>query len=229
MATERAEIIEAEALVDDKPLVLLDIDGVLNAYEHAYADDETPSWDDYQKKYVELPDDMVKLFGYHHGTGYNITWSPTLTNRIRRLAESDDVDVVWLTSWNQFANHLANVCFWPDEKSPIRNFLDTDSHGFNPRYTIQKYMQTRDVLVARARAGVDAPVVNVDDEGIHVRSHAERMLELSSKYPDAYEPDEWRMAMDAPYTAIAPNPMFGITPSQMDAIEKAVGFDTTTS
>ena len=66
------------------PLLLLDVDGVLNAMR----------W--------ELPP------GWQRGVfnGYVLSWDPTITARLRGLHESGRVEVQWLTTWAENADRL---------------------------------------------------------------------------------------------------------------------------
>jgi HAD domain in Swiss Army Knife RNA repair proteins len=66
------------------PLLLLDVDGVLNAMR----------W--------ELPP------GWRQGmfNGYVLSWDPTITARLRELHESGRVEIQWLTTWAGDADRL---------------------------------------------------------------------------------------------------------------------------
>jgi hypothetical protein len=66
------------------PVLLLDVDGVLNAAR------------------VDLPD------GWARGrfNGYVLTWDPTVTARLRELHESGRVELQWLTTWTHNADKL---------------------------------------------------------------------------------------------------------------------------
>src|ERR687884_525237 len=66
----------------DVPILLLDVDGVLNAAR------------------VDLP------AGWTRGTfnGYVLTWDPTVTARLRELHESGRVEIQWLTTWTTDAD-----------------------------------------------------------------------------------------------------------------------------
>jgi hypothetical protein len=68
----------------DVPILLLDVDGVLNAAR------------------VDLPD------GWRRGTfnGFVLTWDPTVTARLRELHESGRVEIQWLTTWAGNADRL---------------------------------------------------------------------------------------------------------------------------
>ena len=68
----------------DRPILLLDVDGVLNAAR------------------VDLP------AGWERGTfnGYVLTWDPTITARLRELHVSGRVEMQWLTTWTADADRL---------------------------------------------------------------------------------------------------------------------------
>jgi hypothetical protein len=68
----------------DVPILLLDVDGVLNAAR------------------VELPE------GWGRGTfhGFVLSWDPTVTARLRALHESGRVEIQWLTTWTTDADEL---------------------------------------------------------------------------------------------------------------------------
>jgi HAD domain in Swiss Army Knife RNA repair proteins len=66
------------------PILLLDVDGVLNAAR------------------LDLPD------GWQRGTfnGFVLSWDPTVTARLRELHESGRVEIQWLTTWTTNADRL---------------------------------------------------------------------------------------------------------------------------
>jgi hypothetical protein len=68
----------------DVPILLLDVDGVLNAV------------------CADLPE------GWERGifNGYVLSWDPTVTARLRRLHESGRVEIQWLTTWTTDADRL---------------------------------------------------------------------------------------------------------------------------
>src|SRR3954469_2882256 len=68
----------------DVPILLLDVDGVLNAAR------------------LDLPD------GWQRGTfnGFVLSWDPTVTARVRELHESRRVKIQWLTTWTTNADRL---------------------------------------------------------------------------------------------------------------------------
>jgi HAD domain in Swiss Army Knife RNA repair proteins len=68
----------------DVPILLLDVDGVLNATA------------------FDLPE------GWSRGTfnGFVLSWDPTITARLRELHESGRVEIQWLTTWTTDADRL---------------------------------------------------------------------------------------------------------------------------
>jgi hypothetical protein len=68
----------------DVPILLLDVDGVLNAAR------------------LDLPE------GWRRGTfnGFVLSWDPTVTARLRELHESGRVEIQWLTTWTTDADRL---------------------------------------------------------------------------------------------------------------------------
>jgi hypothetical protein len=72
------------SVTTDVPILLLDVDGVLNAAR------------------MDLPE------GWERGTfnGFVLTWDPTVTARLRELHESGRVEIQWLTTWAWNADQL---------------------------------------------------------------------------------------------------------------------------
>jgi hypothetical protein len=68
----------------DVPILLLDVDGVLNAAR------------------LDLPE------GWRRGrvNGFVLSWNPTVTARLRELHESGRVEIQWLTTWTTNADRL---------------------------------------------------------------------------------------------------------------------------
>ena len=66
------------------PVLLLDVDGVLNALLH------------------DLPE------GWRRGTfhGYVLSWDPTVVARLRELHDAGRVELQWLTTWTHLADEL---------------------------------------------------------------------------------------------------------------------------
>lgn len=70
------------------PLVLLDIDGVLNAFER-----DEDSLDGWERGYATSD-----------GTSWSITYCPEVVAALRELHESGAVEIQWLTTWGHDAN-----------------------------------------------------------------------------------------------------------------------------
>src|SRR5215210_3524238 len=68
----------------DVPILLLDVDGVLNA------------------ACPELPE------GWRRGVfkGFELSWDPTITARLREMHDAGRVEIQWLTTWTTDADRL---------------------------------------------------------------------------------------------------------------------------
>lgn len=80
------------------PLMLLDIDGVINAYGYRPGETDLPDG-----AYRDLTEFSVNVAD---GRAFRFWTSPTLVAEIVALHESDTVEIGWLTTWQ----HQANVC-----------------------------------------------------------------------------------------------------------------------
>ena len=78
------------------PLLLLDIDGVLNAYQYRPAETETKRGD-----YTDLNEYSI---GTDIGRTFRFWTSPTLIAEINDLHNSGKVEIAWLTTWTHQAN-----------------------------------------------------------------------------------------------------------------------------
>src|SRR3954462_7884189 len=72
------------AVMSDRPILLLDVDGVLNAAKWELAE------------------------GWQRGNfrGFQLSWDPTVTARLRELHQSGRVEIQWLTTWTTNADRL---------------------------------------------------------------------------------------------------------------------------
>jgi HAD domain in Swiss Army Knife RNA repair proteins len=68
----------------DVPILLLDVDGVLNAPR------------------VDLPEGWQRGFF----NGFALSWDPTVTTRLRKLHDAGRVEIQWLTTWAADADRL---------------------------------------------------------------------------------------------------------------------------
>ena len=71
------------------PLVLLDVDGVLNALARPLP----PDWDDWQTGLASAA-----------GREYEIAWSPSVVHRLLEWHDAGRAEVQWLTTWGHDAN-----------------------------------------------------------------------------------------------------------------------------
>ena len=71
------------------PLLLLDVDGVLNALGRPLP----PDWDDWQTGWATAG-----------GRDYPIAWSPSVVRRLLAWHDERRVEVQWLTTWGHDAN-----------------------------------------------------------------------------------------------------------------------------
>lgn len=73
------------------PLLLLDVDGVLNALPDS--SDDLLVWPDWHSGWATAD-----------GSRWHITWSPTVVRQLRDWHESGAVELQWLTTWGHDAN-----------------------------------------------------------------------------------------------------------------------------
>jgi hypothetical protein len=71
------------------PLVLLDVDGVLNALGRPLP----PEWDDWKTGRATAA-----------GGSYEIAWSPSVVRRLLEWHEAGQAELQWLTTWGHDAN-----------------------------------------------------------------------------------------------------------------------------
>jgi hypothetical protein len=76
---------------DQPPVLLLDVDGVLNAFDRVPA--ARGGWDDWQQGSATA-----------EGTRWPITWSPQVVGTLRDWHERGRVELRWLTTWGHEAN-----------------------------------------------------------------------------------------------------------------------------
>lgn len=73
------------------PLVLLDVDGVLNALPES--GDDLLVWPEWESGWAET-----------EGRRYHITFAPPVIRQLREWHESGAVEIQWLTTWGHSAN-----------------------------------------------------------------------------------------------------------------------------
>lgn len=95
-----------------RPLVLLDVDGVLNAVPVL---GRSPAWDDWQTGTARA-----------EGRAFPITWSPSVVSAVRGWL--DVADVHWLTTWGHDANaSLRELLGLPE--LPVAGTYDSPAQG----------------------------------------------------------------------------------------------------
>lgn len=93
--------------------IYLDVDGVLNAVDKKFP---TGSWENWDRVGVN---------------GYSIAYSPDMVSALNDIAEMDDVEIVWLTTWQANAKTMiAPAIGLKGEEWDVALNLDMDAHGF---------------------------------------------------------------------------------------------------
>jgi len=88
MAAAPEHVEDLRSRLRTRPLVLLDVDGVLNAVPHSGA---SPAWPEWCTGHAVAQE-----------SAFRITWSPTVVDAVRGWTELADVQ--WLTTWGHDAN-----------------------------------------------------------------------------------------------------------------------------
>lgn len=183
-----------------RPLILLDVDGVLNAL------DAGPAWDDWQ---------VGKAVA--DGRAYRIHWSPSVVARVLRWTEVAEVQ--WLTTWGHDANQsLRQLLRMPE--LPVAGTWDggADAAGSAPSPGDSHADVTPaapDALtgrwwkfdVVRRLLGADPerPLVWLDDDLLGATDMA-----------------EWTSA-HARSLLVAPDPVSGLTVDDLQAVDEFLG------
>lgn len=202
----------------DRPIVTLDIDGVLNAFaarregfsRRLLLDDDPTHYELSHSQRVVIPSEMRRLHGYRPGTSFRITWSDELMADIRILSESGDATVVWLTSWNAFADFLGWRCFWGDGPSPALGFLDSTT-GMRRSSYAGKFVVLEELCKAMEVAHPDGdilPVIAIDDDAPweeRLWLSLDRTGEMDDPWPGCFH-------------GIMTNPRYGITRTEWQEI-----------
>lgn len=208
----RARIVGIDEIPADRPVVTLDIDGVLNAFDHGRpryswqrpAEDEPVPYDITDVRRVTLPGEMCDECGYRHGQSFEIAWSADLMADIAELAESGKATIVWLTSWNDFADWLWATHLRPDSPSPAFGCLDCTAGRTCSSHAgkVRVLRELCDMLEAVHPDGDAPPVVSFDDDApwdYQGWGRSERLL------PDFFH-------------GVRTDPRYGITMSQWDGM-----------
>jgi hypothetical protein len=126
----------------DRPILLLDVDGVLNAPR------------------VDLPE------GWRRGTfnGYVLSWDPTVTARLRELHESGRVEIQWLTTWTTDADRLLAEPMGLPRGLVTHARADTAPTGFAGSFSGGSGWWKLTAARAVAEAEPDRRIVWIDDD-----------------------------------------------------------------
>ena len=189
------------------PLLLLDVDGVLNALSDELPD--TSVWPRWQRGYADAD-----------GTTWPIVFSPDVVERLKGWHEQGLAEIQWLTTWGHDANGSLRELLGLPELTVAGTYDDAD-----PR----EGAETQTGALSHAAAAPSAPdplsghwwkydvvqrlrvqsperlVVWVDDE-LHPRSSPFRRW--AEQQPDL--------------TPVGPDPRRGLTPQDLDGIEQAL-------
>lgn len=205
----------------DRPIVTLDIDGVLNAFDHGR---ERHEWDlpieyapmpyriNHSRK-VTIPAEMCEQMGYWPGQSFRITWSDDLMADIAELAATGKVTLVWLTSWNEFADFLGWKCFWRGQASPVLGYIDCMLGGRRSSYA-GKLIVLRSICQAMADAHPDgdAPMVVAYDDDAPWEWRGWRDGD-----------DDGRETLPDFFLGMKTDPRYGITKSQWEDVLEELG------
>lgn len=170
--------------------ILLDVDGVLNAVTRFPDSDQWTDW--CTKKCM----------------GYNITYSPTVGQRLLALAQRPGVELIWLTTWEHNANRWIGPLFgWPTFPVLDRHDIHEGTSGLLVAdQTWWKYVEARALYEAD-----EVPFVWVDDD-------------LVWNWDGAVD---WVKSLNDAALAISPGTSYGLTPTLVDEVEKFVVEKTT--
>lgn len=208
--SHKARGLQVGEVPTDRPIITLDIDGVLNAFDHGRElkswqrpfEDDSVTYPINHSQMVRLPAEMCDEFGYFRGKGFVITWSDDCMADIARLAREGRATLVWLTSWNAYADFLGWKCFWRGEPSPVLGYIDSTNGGTRSSYVGK--VRVLDALCERMlleRPGDPLPVIAFDDD-------------------QPWDSKRWDGSglMPSFFHGVATDPRHGITKSQWDGM-----------
>ena len=127
---------------DDVPILLLDVDGVLNVA----CLDLPPAW-------------RRGVFN-----GFTLSWDPSVTDRLRGLHESGRVEIHWLTTWTTDADRLLAEPMGLPRGLPTHARADAAPTGFAGRLGGASGWWKLAVARQVAAAEPDRRIVWIDDD-----------------------------------------------------------------
>lgn len=168
-----APAVPVDALPTDRPIVTLDVDGVLNAYDFGrepspyqpkVEDDPEPYGID-RGETITLPYQPTGAYGHVSKREYLIQWATGLADDVARAADEGVATFVWLTSWQDEAGLLASEMLWPGRPSPVIGYVDAKAGATRCTYA-SKRVAMRAICDAMESARPDdpMPVISFDDD-----------------------------------------------------------------
>lgn len=217
-----AKAVAVDEIPTTRPVMTLDVDGVLNAYDHGREPSMwQPEVEDSPEPYdidcdgtICLPYKPTGAYGHVKRREYRILWSTDMVRDIARAADEGKVTLLWLTSWNDEAGLLADEMLWPGRPSPVLGYVDAKGEAEHCTYD-SKRVAMRAICDAMEAARPDdpMPVVAFDDDM-------------------PWDNLAWGSGVEFPtfFHGIATDPRYGITKSQwrkalalVDAATRKVG------
>ncbi len=186
------------------PLLLLDVDGVLNALPDECSDLEV--WTDWRSGWATTDD-----------TRWPITYSPTVVSHLRSWHQTGALELQWLTTWGHAANGELRDLLGLPELAVAGTYDESDRDG-SPEGPGTAHASVApaapdpltgrwwkyDVVQRLLREHPDRELIWVDDE-LH---KASRFRTWAKRHPRVH--------------AIGPNPRCGLTPRDLKALAKLV-------
>lgn len=202
-----ARLVAVADIPTDRPIITLDIDGVINAYDNGREPSPyQPKVEDAPKPYavnrsetIRLPYKPTGAYGHVSKREFLIQWSDVLTAEIARIADEGKATLVWLTSWQDEAGLLASEMLWPGRPSPVLGYVDAKGDATRCTYASKRLAM---------RAICDAMETTRPDDPLPVISFDDDM---------PWDATAWGGGAEFPgfFHGIATDPRFGITESQL--------------
>lgn len=185
---------------DDRPIVLIDFDGVINQFpdEKVRCRQNSTTWMKpgdpripvYDPDNWFIPDCGQQVYTDRIHGSYKITWSSELMNRLHTL----DAQILWLSTWQPYTNAL-NLALDVNWKT---------INWYNPVTMEARRTGKRRAVLNHLR--LNRPIVWIDDE----ETTYDAGLAIQSNI------------VAAPVLGIGPDSRIGISRPQMDLIEQFV-------
>lgn len=216
--SHKARELSVSDIPTDRPVITLDVDGVLNAFDHGRKlhswqrpiEDDPVLFRINHSRRVQVPQEMCDEFGYYGGHSFKITWSDELMGELEDVARKGAATLVWLTSWNEFADFLGWNCFWRRRPSPVLGYVDCTLGGRRSSYAgkVSAIDGICDAMQAAHPDGDVPYVISFDDD----RPWESRMWN-----------DPHAKPLPAFFQGIGTDPRHGITKSQLDGVLELIG------